>query len=193
MFLPLRRILAEKRRLAVPVLGGLALNALVYAGVVYPFGARVRATEARADAANRQLLSAQQDDAAARGLEQGRDRTNAALKTFYKDVLPANVARARQATFLRLAQLAEQHNLQRAQRDHGIDDAKETTLRRMRLSMSLQGDYDDIRRFIYEVESGTDFIVIDSIALRQGSEAAGSQLTLDLTLSTYYRASADGI
>ena len=192
MFLPLKRILAEKRRLAVPVLGGLALNALVYAGVIYPFAARVRTTEARADAANQQLLGAQKDDAAARGLEQGRDRTNAALKTFYKDILPPNVAQARQATFLRLAQLAEQHNLQRAQRDHGIDDDKESTLRRMRMTMSLQGEYDDIRRFVYQVESGSDFIVIDSIALRQGSEA-GSRLTLDLTLSTYYRAGVDGI
>ncbi len=192
MFLPLKRIFAEKRRLAVPVLGGLALNALVYAGVIYPFTARMRATEARADAANQQLLGAQKDDAAARGLEQGRDRTNAALKTFYKDILPPNVAQARQATFLRLAQLAEQHNLQRAQRDHGIDEDKESTLRRMRMTMSLQGEYDDIRRFVYQVESGSDFIVIDSIALRQGSEA-GSRLTLDLTLSTYYRAGADGI
>jgi len=192
MFLPLKRIFAEKRRLAVPVLGGLALNALVYAGVIYPFTARVRATEARADAANQQLLGAQKDDASARGLEQGRDRTNAALKTFYKDILPPNVAQARQATFLRLAQLAEQHNLQRAQRDHGIDDEKESTLRRMRMTMSLQGEYDDIRRFVYQVESGSDFIVIDSIALRQGSEA-GSRLTLDLTLSTYYRAGVDGI
>ena len=192
MFLPLKRIFAEKRRLAVPVLGGLALNALVYAGVIYPFTARVRATEARADAANQQLLGAQKDDASARGLEQGRDRTNAALKTFYKDILPPNVAQARQATFLRLAQLAAQHNLQRAQRDHGIDDEKESTLRRMRMTMSLQGEYDDIRRFVYQVESGSDFIVIDSIALRQGSEA-GSRLTLDLTLSTYYRAGVDGI
>ena len=192
MFLPLKRVFAEKRRLAVPVLGGLALNALVYAGVIYPFSARVRASEARADAANQQLLGAEKDDASARGLEQGRDRTNAALKTFYKDILPPNVAQARQATFLRLAQLAEQHNLQRAQRDHGIDDEKESTLRRMRMTMSLQGEYDDIRRFVYQVESGSDFIVIDSIALRQGSEA-GSRLTLDLTLSTYYRAGVDGI
>ena len=192
MFLPLKRILAEKRRLAVPVLGGLAVNALVYAGVIYPFTARVRASEARADAANQQLLGAQKEDAAARGLEQGRDRTSAALTTFYTDVLPPNVAQARQATFLRLAQLAEQHNLERAQRDHGIDDDKESTLRRMRMTMSLQGEYDDIRRFVYQVESGSDFIVIDSIALRQGSEA-GSRLTLDLTLSTYYRAGVDGI
>ena len=191
MRLSIRRILDEKRRLALPVLGGLALNVILYAAVVYPFGMRVRATEARAQASTQQLLSAQREDAAARGVAQGRDKTGAALKAFYEDVLPRNVAQARQATFLRLAQLAEQHNLQRAQRDHGVDIDKESTLRRMRMSMSLQGDYEDIRRFIYQVESGSDFIVIDSIALRQGTEP-GSPLTLDLMLSTYYRVGSDG-
>ena len=41
--------------------------------------------------------------------------------------------------------------------------------------MTLQGNYEDIRRFIYHVESGSDFIVIDSVSLRQGEEA-GSPL-----------------
>jgi hypothetical protein len=34
--------------------------------------------------------------------------------------------------------------------------------------MTLQGDYQDIRRFIYQVESGGDFIVIDSISCSRG-------------------------
>ena len=57
--------------------------------------------------------------------------------------------------------------------------------------MTLRGNYEDIRRFIYQVETGSDFIVIDSIALQQGEEA-GSPLTLALALSTYYQAEADG-
>jgi Tfp pilus assembly protein PilO len=57
--------------------------------------------------------------------------------------------------------------------------------------MTLRGNYEDIRRFIYQVETGSDFIVIDSIALQQGEEA-GAPLTLALALSTYYQAGADG-
>ncbi len=57
--------------------------------------------------------------------------------------------------------------------------------------MTLRGNYEDIRRFIYQVETGSDFIVIDSIALQQGEEA-GSPLTLALGLSTYYHAGVDG-
>ena len=48
MHLPLRRVFDDKRRLVIPVLAGLALNVVLFAGVVYPLGARVRSMEARA-------------------------------------------------------------------------------------------------------------------------------------------------
>jgi len=191
MRLPLRRIFDEKRRLVLPVIGGLALNILLYAGVVYPLGVRLGGTEARAQASERALLAAEGEYASARGVAEGRDRTDAALKNFYKDVLPPNMAQARQATFLRLTRLAEQHNLQHSRRDTAVEAGKGASVDRMRITMSLQGSYEDIRRFIHQVESGTDFIVIDSVALRQGVEG-GAPLTLDLTLSTYYRARTGG-
>jgi Tfp pilus assembly protein PilO len=191
MRLSLRRIFDEKRRLMLPVLAGLGLSILLFVGVVYPLSARVRSTEARAQAAEQALQAAQREDAEARGVAAGRDRTDAALTTFYKEVLPPNMAEARQATFLRLTQLAEQHNLQHARRDTAVESGKVASVDRMRITMSLQGSYEDIRRFIYQVESGADFIVIDSVALRQGVEA-GAPLTLDLTLSTYYRAGPGG-
>jgi Tfp pilus assembly protein PilO len=56
--------------------------------------------------------------------------------------------------------------------------------------MTLRGNYEDIRRFIHEVESGDDFIVLDSISLQQGAEA-GAPLTLALALSTYYQVAPD--
>jgi hypothetical protein len=188
---PLRRIFDEKRRIIIPVIGGLALNVLLYAVFVYPLSVRVRGTESRAQAAAQALQAAERDDAAARDAAQERDRTDAALKAFYKDVLPSSFAQAQQTTFLRLTQVAEQHNLQPSRRDTDREIDKEGSLVRIRASMSLKGNYEDIRRFIYHVESGTDFIVIDSVVLRQGTEP-GSPLTLDLGLSTYYRARPDG-
>jgi len=187
MHLPLSRILEEKRRLLIPVIGGLALNVLLFAGVVYPLRARARSTEARAQEAAQRLQSAEREDADARGIAEGRDRTELALKAFYKDVLPATPAQARQATFLRLTQLAEQHNLDQSRRSTDPRQERDSTLARVQISMTLQGNYNDIKRFIYEVESGTDFIVIDSIAIQQGSEV-NAPLTLGLNLSTYYRA-----
>lgn len=191
MHLPLRRIFDDKRRLVIPVAAGLALNVVLFAGVVYPLGARVRSMEARAETAEQELRAAQREDTDARGITQGRDRTDTALKAFYKDVLPASHASARQATFLRLTQLAEQHDLQPSRRSTDPKQDRGSTLARLQISMTLRGSYENIRRFIYQVETGGDFIVIDSIALQQGEEA-GSPLTLALALSTYYRAGTDG-
>jgi Tfp pilus assembly protein PilO len=191
MHLPLRRIYDDKRRLVIPLLAGLALNVVLLAAVVYPLRARVRSTEARAATATQQLQAAEREDAEARGVTEGRDRTDVALKAFYKEVLPASHAQARQATFLRLTQLAEQHNLEQSRRSTDPAQNRDSSLARVQIATTLQGNYEDIRRFIYHVESGTDFIVIDSISLRQDAEAGGP-LTLTLALSTYYLAEPDG-
>ena len=191
MRLPLKRILQENRRVTIPVVAGLVLNLALYAGVVFPLTARANSEQAQAQSAEQQLLAAQREETDARNMAQGRDRTDAALKAFYKDVLPSSFAQARGATFLRLSQLAEQHNLTQADRQADREFVKDSTLARMRISMSLRGDWNDIRQFIYQVESGSDFIVIDSVALRQGSEPGGP-LVLDLNLSTYYRVGPDG-
>ena len=191
MQLPLRRVFDEKRRLLLPVAAALVINMLLYVVVVYPMRARMSATESRAQAARQAQLAAERDDAAARSAVQGRERTDSALKAFYSDVLPPTLAQARQATFLRLTQLAEAHNLEPSRRNTNVEPVEGKTVERMRATMSLQGSYEDIRRFIHEVESGEDFIVIDSVALRQGVDSGGP-LTLDLTLSTYYRARPGG-
>ena len=187
----LSRIFRENRRLLIPLVGALALNVLLYVGIVYPLSARARSTEGRASTAAAQLQAAEREDAAARAVEKGREHTGAALKAFYQDVLPSNFAQARQATYLRLSQLAEQHNLQQTHRSTNPQSEKDSSLARVRITMTLEGDYEDIRRFIYQLESGTDFIVIDSMGIRQGAEA-GSALGLDLMLSTYYHARPNG-
>ena len=191
MYLPLRRVFDDKRRVIVPVLAGLVLNLVLFAGVVYPLSVRMRSIEARAQSSAQALQAAEREDADARGIIQKRDRNDKALKAFYNDVLPSSHAEARQATFLRLTQLAEQHNLEPSRRSTDPRQDRDSSLARLQISMTLQGNYEDIRRFIYEVESGSDFIVLDSLSLQQGIEP-GAPLTLALNLSTYYQAPAHG-
>ena len=191
MYLPLRRVFDDNRRLVIAVLAGLALNVVLFAGVVYPLSVRMRGVESRAQATTQARLAAEREDAEARGILQRRDRNDKALKAFYKDVLPASHAEARQATFLRLTQLAEQHNLEPSRRSTDPRQERDSSLARLQIAMTLQGNYEDIRRFIYQVESGSDFIVLDSISLQQGLEP-GAPLTLALNLSTYYQAPVNG-
>jgi hypothetical protein len=47
-----------------------------------------------------------------------------------------------------------------------------------------------VRRFIYELESAPEFVIIDGVTLAQGD--SGKPLTLSLELSTYYLLGAHG-
>lgn len=188
MRVSLKRVFHEKRRLVIPLLAGFALNIVLYAGVVYPLSVRERSAEDRERAAAAELQAAERDAAAARETVLGRDRTESALKAFYKGVLPTSLANARVNLYSKLARLADQHNLDPGNLSFESDPDRKDSLVRVRSTMSLQGDYEDIRQFIYQVESGPDFVVIDSVTLMQGGEPGSSSLTLTLGLSTYYRA-----
>jgi len=122
---------------------------------------------------------------------QGRDRTGSALNTFYKDVLPTSLSSARDVTFLRLEELGEQHDIRIKRRTTTTDTDKKGPLARLSITTELEGNYENIRRFIYQLESGSNFVVIDSLQLSQDA-APGSPLALTLGLSTYYRAEPHG-
>jgi hypothetical protein len=184
--IPFKRAFEENRGLVIPVAAGLALNVILYVAVVYPLGARVNSADERQQTAAWELAAAQRDDEAARGLLQGRDRTDIALKAFYKDVLPNSLASANRITYLRLAQLAERDHLRYSHRSAEPETNAQGVLRRLRITTVLEGDWENVRRFIYQLESGPDFIVIDSVTLNQ-DPAAGAPLQLTLSLSTFYR------
>jgi hypothetical protein len=184
--IPLKRAFDEKRRLMIPVAAGLALNVILFVGVVYPLRARMHYAQEREALAASQLLAAQREDRSERGLLDGKARTDTALQSFYRDVLPTSLAGARSITYLRLDQLAEEHHLLLPHRTLEPEPNPKGALRRVRISMALQGNYDDVRRFIYDLETGSDFVVIDGVSMTQSGEPQGP-LELTLNLSTYYK------
>jgi Tfp pilus assembly protein PilO len=51
--------------------------------------------------------------------------------------------------------------------------------------MELAGDYEDIRDFVFALESAPEFVILDEVSLSEsGSE---NVLTLLVSLSTYFR------
>ena len=69
-------------------------------------------------------------------------------------------------------------------------DTKDNRLNRLRMHLVLRGDYENLRRFIYDVETSQEFVIIDDVTLVQPD--AAMPLTLTLELSTYYRIQANG-
>jgi Tfp pilus assembly protein PilO len=182
---PLRRILAEKRRLILPVVVLLLMNLGLYAVAVYPLALRVQTIEARAGQATAELASAEQALASVRAVEQGKSRASEELHRFYTQVLPADLAGARRITYLRLAQLAEQSGLQSDRRSLAPSAESDRTLERLQITMVLEGNYEDVRSFIHQLETSPEFVVIDDVTLTEGADEA-SPLILTLQLSTYF-------
>lgn len=182
-----KRVAAEHRRVVVTLAVGLAANVLVYALLVYPAWQRVANVAERNQLAERALLEARRDHGEASGTLTGKDRAVAELATFYTSVLPKDLAGARRLTHLRLAQLARRSNLSYARASAEPVEDRDSTLTRLKIEMSLVGTYADMRSFIHQLETASEFVVIDNVQLTEGADGNGA-LEVRLELSTYYQA-----
>jgi hypothetical protein len=187
-----RRIVTEKRGLMVPLAIVLVLNIAVYGLVVYPLGVKSATAADRAVAAAHARQSAEHDMASADALVSGKARADEELAAFYQKVLPANLDAARRMTYARLPALARKANMRFIERHTEIDAQleKSSDLGRVRTRMMLDGRYESVRQFLYELETTPEFIIVDDVNL--GQPAADGPVTVTLDVSTYYRQGRNG-
>jgi Tfp pilus assembly protein PilO len=186
-----RRILVEKRVLVIVLAAGLILNAAAYVFYVRPMGIKSAGVSERAAAAAEAVTVAQRDYDAATGLVTGKKRADEELATFYDEVLPADQSSARRLTYTALPALARKTNVKFLDRRSDVDPpGRDAQVGRLRIRTELQGDYESLREFIFELESAPEFVIIDDVTLTQSDPA--KPLTLSLELSTYYRLGANG-
>jgi hypothetical protein len=186
-----RRILVEKRALIIPLALGIVLNIAAYVLVVYPLGVRSVGAADRAIAAAETLKAAERDVAAARALVAGKSRADEELATFYDKVLPADQTAARRLTYASLPTLARKANVKFLDRHTDVEPLlKDARLGLLKVHTQFQCDYESFRRFIFELESAPEFVIIDDVTIMQNDPT--KPLTLSLQLSTYYRLGANG-
>jgi len=129
-------------------------------------------------------VAAETLDAAQTKMKAKRE-ADAELQRFYNDVLPQNLSGAREITYVHLAELASKTHLRMERRSTTPGQEADSRLASLQTTMLLQGEYTDIRRFIYELETSPEFILIENVVLNQGT-STDSALVLTLGLSTYY-------
>jgi len=186
-----RRIVSEKRGLLIPLVIALLVNVGVYALVVYPLGVKSATSSERAAAAASARQAAERDMAAAGALVSGKARADEELATFYQKVLPASADDAVRITYSRLPALARKANMNYTDRSTEPDKKeKDSQLGRLKTHMSLEGDYRNVRQFLYELETTPEFIIVDDVTLTQADP--GKPLRLALDASTYYRQTRSG-
>jgi Tfp pilus assembly protein PilO len=187
----LRRVLTEKRKLLLPLVVTLAANVLAYVIVVRPLGVRSAGAASRASEAAAALRGAAKELEMARALVTGKAQADEELSAFYQKVLPTDLVAARRMTYATLPALARRTNVRYEARSTEVEDVGEDErLGHMTIRMILQGDYEDIVQFIYQLESAPEFVIIDDVTLTEGT--ANEPQTLALNLSTYYRLRPNG-
>ena len=189
---PVRRIFAEKRGLIWPLVIVLIANVAVYALIGYPLSQKVAAGEQAASAATLALNNARRDYANARATVTGKSQADAELQRFYEEVLPPDLSGARRITFLPLEQMAQQANVRLQRSGYDLATIRDSSLSRLSQTAVLTGEYDDIRRFIYQLETRPEFVIIENVDLSQGEIDTSRGITVTLQVATYFRTSGHG-
>jgi Type II secretion system (T2SS), protein M subtype b len=187
-----RRVFVEKRAPILALLVGAVANVAVYVLAVYPLAVKSGGAADRASVAAASRRAAEQDFAGATALVTGKTRAEQELSTFYDKVLPADESHARRQTYTALPNLARRANVRFAERKTDVDlsMSKNSRVGRLQIRMVLSGEWESIRQFIYDVESASEFVIIDDVILAQTDPS--KPLTLTLELSTYFRLGTHG-
>jgi hypothetical protein len=192
MTTPLKRVMEEKRRLIWPIVIALLLNVGLFAIVVFPLSTKVASGEQDASAAETALLTAKRDYNNARQTVTGKTQADAELAKFYKDVLPPDLSGARRITYLRIPQLAQRTNLRLETQSSAPSLLRGGDLGKLTQQAVLRGEYRDIRRFIHELETAPEFLVLEHVELTQNENDRDKGVTVAIQVATYFRAGGDG-
>jgi hypothetical protein len=189
---PVRRIVAEKRRLIYPLAVVLVLNAALFAAVVYPLSIKVGGAEETARLTATALAGAKRDFDSARATVTGKASADTELKKFYGAVLPPNEGAAGRITRLTIYQLAKAAGVsyERATREESHE--RDSGLQKLTTTIVLSGEYRDIRRFIHSLETAPEFLILENVALSQGTDES-NDLNLTVRVATYYRTERNGV
>lgn len=185
----IRRILAEKRTWALVLASAALIEVAVWLAFVRPLAGRVADASRRQASSSQNLRAAGDDLRAARDTVAAFERARTDLSHFHASVLPADLNAAGRVAYLRLAQMARESDLNWDRRTFNPDHVRDTDLDVLRMSMALEGEYQNIRQFVYRVETAPEFLIIDQVALATGRDPQGP-LALTLELSTYFKAGA---
>ena len=118
------------------------------------------------------------------------DDQDKALK-FYSEVLPPDVSAAQRVTYLKIQQLAQKSNVTYERASNEVTRDQDSTLGKLSTTVTLSGQYRDIRNFIHQLETAPEFLILETVALSQGAEKT-SALAVTVKVSIYYQAGANG-
>jgi hypothetical protein len=186
-----RRIAVENRRFIYPIVAALVLNAALFVALVYPLSLRVAGGQQSAQTAADALAGARNDYESAKATVSGRASADLELKKFYGAVLPPDLSAARRLIYPKIQEIAERTSVRPATQSMEDEYERGSSLGRLTATVSLTGEYRNIRRLIYELETAPAFLILEKVDLSQQAERDRG-LNVVVKISTYFRAASEG-
>ena len=182
-----RRVFSERRAVLIPLTIFLAGNIVVLALVVWPLQQAVDGAKDAQYRAAQGVEAARALEAQAKAQRASKDRADTELRKFYSEILPKDHPRAISVASFWLGRVAEDARVTFRSGQWDTELIRDSRLTKVTGQVTLVGEYANIRRFLYEVETAQEFVVIESVELSQASATQNdSLLELSLQVATYF-------
>jgi Tfp pilus assembly protein PilO len=188
-----RRVFTERRGVVLPLLVFLIVNIALLALAVVPLRTAVASAEEDAQTARNELNLAKGEDKRAHDARARKEQADVELKKFYAEILPHSLPGARGLITSWAKKTADASNLRYNSGEFQQKEERDSRLVRVSGKVILSGDYANIRRFLYALETAPEFVIVDNVALQQSGigltgagQRANSAINLELSVATYY-------
>jgi hypothetical protein len=184
-----RRVLNERRRVVLPLVIALVANVAVLALVVLPLKRGVSGSQQASLDAAMNLAKARKEDVDAKTARTSLERGDVELKKFYAEILPHDYSGSIDLLSDLLGDAADEAHLRYQAGSWDREDVRESSLTKITGQITLTGDYNNIRQFLYNLETAKEFVVVEKVELSQANTVrANNALEVSLNVATYYLA-----
>jgi hypothetical protein len=183
-----RRVFTERRAVLIPLVIFLAGNIAVLALVVWPLQRAVDGAQDAQYQAAKDVEAARRSEADAKAGRASKERAETELRTFYNDILPKDFNSAVGVANFWLGRTADEARVafKTGQWDRE-EVSKDSRLSRVTGQVTLIGEYANVRKFLYEVETAQEFVIIEKVELSEASTTQNNNLLeLGLSVATYF-------
>jgi Tfp pilus assembly protein PilO len=187
-----RRIYVEHRRVLLPLIVFLIANVAILILAVLPLRQGVKSADEDERAAFLKLNEARLADRKAKENSTKQEQAKVELRKFYEDILPLDYPTARDLLYVWAQKTAVASRLQYKSGVLDFEEVKDSRLVKVFYKFALSGEYADVRKFLYSLETATEFVVVERVELAQSQLGTNTQgpLNLVVNVATYYQAAA---
>lgn len=184
-----RRAYEERRKVALPLLVFLLANVAILAFAVLPLQRSVAGNESDALDATAKLGQARLENKRVADARVRKEEADQELKKFYAEVLPGDRASSVRLVLFWVERAAREARVQFQTSQADQQELQDSRLQRIACHLTLRGDYQDIRRFLYNLETAQQFIIVEKVELAQQGQSqqnANGFLEVGLDVATYF-------